>query len=320
VEAQSTSSMMTAILTGPTASGKTALALRLAEKHGSMEIINADSLLVYRGMNIGTAKPTAAELARIPHHLIDICDPSETFSAGDFVRRTKKAIVDIESRGKRALIVGGTGFYLKALLKGLWDTQPADLQLRAELEKHPIPELFAELTSKDPETALRIGPQDHYRIIRALEIITLSGKTPSEIQKKHEASATPSSYCLWIIDRDHSELSERIRIRTQQMLEEGFIDEVKALISRYPESRALQSVGYRQACDYLNGVHPAGRKIPSGIAGLRSEIELATRQLVKKQRTWFKSQKEAQWFHLPGEAALEAQFDQIYTQSSGSPS
>jgi tRNA dimethylallyltransferase len=289
-----------AILTGPTATGKSAWALELAQKHGAVEIINADSLLVYRGLNIGTAKPTAQELHSVPHHLVDIREPHEAFTAGDFHREAIRAIDHIHSRGKRALIVGGTGFYLKTLLYGLWPAPKSDPTLRAELEKQSNAELYQRLEARDAESALRIGRNDRYRLVRALEMIELSGMSPSEMQAQAPKDPDPR-FELWVLDRSNDELYARIETRTQAMLEQGLIDEVKAMRERYMGQelpRALTSVGYRETIAYLEGILPEGRKIAPGLPGLKSEISLATRQLVKSQRTWFRGEKSSHWFML----------------------
>jgi tRNA dimethylallyltransferase len=283
----------TIVLTGPTASGKTALALEMAELarergQAPIEVINADSMQVYRGMDIGTAKPTREELARVPHHLIDVRDPSQPYTAGDFVRETRAAIAAIEGRGHRALVVGGTGFYLRALFWGIWDGPAAHPAIRARLGAEPLQELHARLLARDPESAHRIGPADRYRLTRALELIELGGKTPTEIESEHAGAPDPSLR-LWIVDREPAELERRMRARVRQMLDQGLIDETKRIRAEYAGSRALSAVGYKEVCAYLEGEPPAGRKIAPGIEGLASEIELATRQLIKKQRTWFKN-------------------------------
>jgi tRNA dimethylallyltransferase len=295
-----TKSLRIAILTGPTATGKTGLALELAEKHGSVEIINADSLLVYRGMDIGTAKPSQEELNRVPHHLIDIREPHEPFTAGDFHRGAMKAIDRIHARGKRALIVGGTGFYLKTLLYGLWPAPKSDPALRAKLENELNDELYQRLEKRDPQAALRIGKNDRYRLIRALEMIELSGKSPSEMQAQAPKVPDPR-FELWVLDRPMEELSKRIEKRTEAMLRQGLIEEVKTLCARYEGQempRALSSVGYQETRDFLAGNLPEGRRIAPGIPGLQSEISLSTRQLVKSQRTWFRGEKASKWFTL----------------------
>ena len=300
------------ILTGTTASGKTGLGIEFALSHGNMEIINADSLLVYRGMSIGTAKPTLPERRNVPHHLIDICEPSESFNAGDFVKRTHEAIQDIQKRGRKPLILGGTGFYLKALILGLWDAPKTDPEVRRALEARSIEENFSRLSQKDPDTALRIGKNDHYRIIRALEIIEISGKTPTFLEAAQKTQA-PHHYEVWILDRPEEELRKRIHTRSVQMIEAGLIDEVQSIRTKCPGSRALGSVGYRQVCSYLDGTEPEGRKIKPGIEGLLGEIELATRQLVKKQRTWFRGQIDATWYEMEKDfPLLQARFKEIY--------
>lgn len=285
------------ILSGPTASGKTQIAIEFAASHPQIEIINADSLQVYRGMDIGTAKPSPEEQAKIRHHLIDILDPNETFTAGEFYRQATAAIEDIHRRGKRALIAGGTGFYLKALLYGLWEAPPANPEIRAELDLREDSSLFQELSEKDPEAARKTGPHDRYRLIRALEIIRLSGRTPTELQASVPKDPDPR-YALWVVDRPNADLHSRIALRTAKMLEEGLIEETQRIRSFFPGSRALSSVGYAQVIQHLEGMTPSGRKIRPGLEGLREEIELATRQLVKSQRTWFRGQKTAGLFDL----------------------
>ena len=285
------------ILSGPTAAGKTAIALELARAHGDIEIINADSLLIFNGMDIGTAKPTPEELKEVPHHLINIIDPSQTFTAGDYVRLVNQAMKAIHTRGKRALLVGGSGFYLKALIYGLWEGAPADPAIRAELEKIASPDLYDELFKVDQESALRIGVNDRYRLVRAIELIRLTGKTPTALQA--EQNHTPrADLKLFVIDRSNEELFPRISERARAMLDAGFIEEVEGIRSRFGESRALTAVGYTQVCGYLDGVSPSGRVLREGLLGLQDEIELATRQLVKRQRTWFKSEKSAKAFEL----------------------
>jgi tRNA dimethylallyltransferase len=303
----------TAIVTGPTATGKSGLALELARRAGgAVELINADSMLVYRGMDIGTAKPKAAELREIPHHLIDIRDPSESFTAGDFVREVHGALADIESRGKRALIIGGTGFYLKALIYGLWDAPKAKPELREQLSALPALDLFHELEAQDPDSAYRIGPADHYRLVRAVEILRMTGKSPSELEAERPSHPDPR-FALWIVDRETDELSARIQERTRQMLEAGFVDEVSRLRREAPTARALLAVGYAQVCDYLDGKAPEGRKIRPGLEGLEVEIALATRQLVKRQRTWFRGQHDGTWFTLDRDRdSLLKAFDALY--------
>ncbi len=295
--------LRTAVLTGPTAAGKTALAFELAHRIPGLEIVNADSLLVYRGMNIGTAKPSPQELAQLPHHLIDIRNPDEPFTAGDFVRETRTAIDAIHARGGRALIVGGTGFYLKALFFGLWSGSPADPEVRARLEALPQAELYSRLERVDQESALRITISDRYRLVRALELLELTGKTPTQLQEELGRHPDPALE-LWVVDRSPDDLEKRISARCEAMLQAGMIDEVRDIRMRFPGARALGAVGYKEVCAYLDGISPPGRKLAPGIEGLRSEIELSTRQLVKRQRTWFKSLKTqlgdaCQWIHLP---------------------
>jgi len=305
------------ILTGPTASGKSGLALELALKNPQLEIINADSMLVYRGMDIGTAKPSPEELRQVPHHLVDICDPDEAFTAGDFHRAAEKAIQDIQDRGKRPLIVGGTGFYLKSLLYGLWDAPAKDPQIREALERLTNPALFEKLSQADPQSATRIGLQDRYRLIRALEILQLTGKSPTELQSEKAPTADPR-FSLWIVDRSTEDLHLRIAERTNQMISQGLlVEEFQRIQKMFPKSRALGSVGYAQVGRYLSGEKPAGRKVKPGLEGLSEEIQLATRQLVKAQRTWFRGQNKGTLacheFILEGDRErLEAIFKSTY--------
>lgn len=285
------------ILTGPTATGKTALALEAARLFPKLELINADSLLFYRGLDIGTAKPTLKEREQTPHHLIDVCDPSTSFTAGDFFRSANDVIADIHARKKRALIVGGSGFYLKALLYGLWDAPRATAEQRARVEAQDTETLYQRLYKVDSESALRISRNDRYRLVRAIELLELTGKTPTQLEAESPQTPDPR-FELWVIDRANEELHQRISARTRLMIQSGLLDETRQLLSRYPESRTLSAVGYAQARAYLDGTTPPGRKPASGLAGLETEVELATRQLVKRQRTWFRGETSSQWFTL----------------------
>lgn len=278
-----------AILTGTTASGKTSVALEFCRIHQNVEIINADSLLIYREMDIGTAKPTRSELSEIPHHLIDLKNPDENYTAGDFVRNVDLAIQDIHARGKRALIVGGSGFYLKALLFGMWDSEKSDPKLREALEEIETKPLFEELLKIDSDFAWKIGPNDRYRILRAVETFSMTGKKPSDLEIESKREPIPG-FSLLILDRDSNELDQRIRLRVEEMIDRGLIKEVESLLLKYPNARSLDSVGYAETVAYLQNKKPEGRKILPGIPGLVDEITLSTRQLVKRQRTWFNGQ------------------------------
>lgn len=315
------------ILTGPTASGKTAFALEMAERLRAMgeppiEIINADSILVYRGFDIGSAKPGKAELARVTHHLIDCNTPEQPFTAGDFAREARAAIAAIEARGARPLIVGGTGFYLKALVHGMWGDQSlqkgikTDASLREKLEQLANTELYSELRAKDARAALKIGPNDRYRLVRAIEIIRQTGRTPSDLDRETSRDPDPR-FDLWWIDREPEELEKRIRKRTSELLARGFVDEVRGLLKNHPKCRALKSVGYAQVVAFLNETPPEGRVPRPGLAGLEDEIVLATRQMVRRQRNWFRGQTKARRFVLDADRAkLESEFLKIYATAT----
>jgi len=273
---------------GPTASGKTAAALEIA-RHYPAEIISVDSALVYRDMNIGTAKPNAEELAAVPHHLIDIIDPAESYSVAQFRKDTQRLVSEIQARGKLPLLVGGTMMYFKALMDGLDDLPGADPAIRTELDAEAarigVPGLHARLATLDPETAARLKPQDSQRIQRALEIIAITGQPMSALLAKQERAAPPfDMHAISLEPSDRSVLHQRIALRFDTMLQQGFIDEVKALKQR-PDLHAnlpsIRCVGYRQAWDYLDGL--------TTLAEMRELGIIATRQLAKRQVTWLRS-------------------------------
>ena len=278
------------LLLGPTASGKSALALQLAE-HVPLEIVSIDSAQVYRGMDIGTAKPTSAERARVPHHLLDLRDPSQPYSAAEFVRDATQAIGAIRARGRLPLVVGGTMLYAKALREGLSALPSADPQVRARIEAraraHGWPALHAELARLDPATAARLPPADSQRIQRALEVIELTGLPLSQLQSAPERPPL-ALRTIALLPADRAELHRRIEARFDAMLAAGFLDEVRALRARGdldPDLPALRSVGYRQAWAHLAGQTPFDEFRAAGIA--------ATRQLAKRQITWLRSMDDA---------------------------
>ena len=280
-------------LAGPTASGKTAAALAIAEALAPtrpVEIVSVDSALVYRGMDIGTAKPSAAERACVVHHLIDILDPAEAYSAARFVRDAKHLIDAIAARGRTALLVGGTMLYFKALFDGIDEMPAADPAIRAELEQRASnegwPALHAELTLVDPVAAARIAPRDAQRIQRALEVHRVTGAPISQRQTRVRGAAHAPLIALE--PRDRAWLHERIARRFAAMLEAGFVDEVRALRARgdlHPDLPSMRSVGYRQAWAALDDGN-VERLIETGTA--------ATRQLAKRQLTWLRSMPQRQ--------------------------
>ena len=291
-------SLKTILLTGPTASGKTSFAIDAALELRNLEIINADSVCFYQEFNIGSAKPTREEMEKVPHHLINVANPNENYHAGQFLRDCTAKLNEIHARGNRAIIVGGSGFYLKALRLGLWEAPATDENFRAAAEKFETSVLFEKLSTLDSAHAQKIGANDRYRIIRALEIIEVGGgKTPTELEAamSHEPD---SRFDLWVIDREKQELENRIRERVNKMLHLGWIEETKKLLELYPNSKTLNAVGYRQVIDHLEGKLPEGRIKKPGLDGLIDEISLAHRQLAKTQRTWFKNLKPNESFTL----------------------
>jgi tRNA dimethylallyltransferase len=280
---------------GPTASGKTAAALAIA-RHIPAEIISVDSALVYRGMDIGTAKPSAFELASVAHHLIDIIDPTEAYSVAQFRAATLDLVADIASRGKLALLVGGTMMYFKGLIDGLDELPGADPALRAELEAQAAsigwPAMHARLGRLDPETAARLAPNDTQRIQRALEVIALSGKPMSALLALREKTVLPFKLLSFALEpSDRSVLHARIAARFELMLgtrdDAGLIAEVAALRARgdlHPALPSMRCVGYRQAWAYLDGSIDRATLRDTGI--------IATRQLAKRQLTWLRAMPE----------------------------
>ena len=281
-------------IAGPTASGKTAAAMAIAREH-AVEIISVDSALVYRSMDIGTAKPTAAELALVPHHLINIRDPLSAYSAAEFVLDAELLITDISARGKLPLLVGGTMLYFKALFDGLDAMPKADPQVRAVLALEALekgwPALHAELAEVDAITANRLAPNDSQRISRALEVFRISGQPLSsfhqQIATKNIAGYARNTGARALISLEPSErswLHSRIAERFDAMLAAGFVDEVKALRARgdlHPDLPSMRCVGYRQAWKALDEKTP--------MAELRDKGIFATRQLAKRQITWLRS-------------------------------
>ena len=284
-------------LAGPTASGKTAAALAISQQH-AVEIISVDSALVYRSMNIGTAKPTVAELACVPHHLIDIRDPLNAYSAAEFVQDANALMAEITARGRLPLLVGGTMLYFKALMDGLDDMPKADAALRFEIGLEAAtkgwPAMHAELALVDPVTAQRLKPNDSQRISRALEIYRLTGFPIAHFHQKNAAKNIAAcaekkadSALISLEPHDRSWLHRRIAQRFDAMLTEGFVDEVKALRSRgdlHLDLPSMRCVGYRQAWEALDGASP--------MAELRDKGIFATRQLAKRQITWLRSMPE----------------------------
>jgi tRNA dimethylallyltransferase len=290
------------LLLGPTACGKSALALALARQF-PLEIVSIDSTQVYRGLNIGSAKPSAADRDRVPHHLLDLRDPTQPYSAAQFVRDATAAIDQIRARGKFPLLVGGTMMYARALREGLSQLPGADPQIRARIEReaaeHGWPALHARLQVIDPEMAQRLAPADRQRIGRALEVFERSGRRPSELLR-----APTRSICrlltITLMPADRAELHRRIERRFDAMLQQGFIAEVRALRARadlHMQLPSLRSVGYRQAWEHLEKGTSAQEFRDAAIA--------ATRQMAKRQITWLRSMADAVRIDPFADGALE---------------
>jgi len=283
------------LLMGPTASGKTALSLSIAQKF-PVEIISVDSALIYRGMDIGTSKPGKSILSDVPHHLIDICDPAESYSVAQFRDDALDAMRDITERGKIPLLVGGTMLYYRGLTQGLSELPAADMKIRADLEKsvveHGLQVLHERLKAVDPVAAQKIHPNDPQRIQRALEVFEISGKPISVWWEEQKQNQLPFEIIKIAVSTSvRSLLHKRIENRFVEMLEQGVVEEVKALRSRGDldlNKPSMRAVGYRQIWQYLNDEFP--------FEDMKQKSIAATRQLAKRQLTWLRSEQELHWF------------------------
>jgi len=279
----------TIIILGPTAVGKSKLAVELAKKIGA-EIISADSMQVYRGMDIGTAKPTAEEKQGVPHHLIDIRDPDEDWTVSDFIEETNRLI----AQPPRKIIAGGTGLYLWSLLEGFsFPIAEADLALREKLKEQSLDELYQKLKEVDPAAAENIHANDKKRIVRALEVFELTGKPISKLQRKSPFPIPHSSFLLIGLNLPREKLNKRIEDRVDQMVKAGLSEEVKGLLAKgySKDLKSFQALGYKEACEYLAGKWDKEKMI--------EELKKRTRNFAKRQMTWFKRFKDAKWFEPP---------------------
>jgi tRNA dimethylallyltransferase len=298
------------VLTGPTGSGKTDWALRLAEDL-PVEIVSVDSALVYRGLDIGTAKPPRELRDRVPHHLIDICDPTESYSAGRFVEDAVRLVSEIESRGRTALLVGGTMLYLRALWRGIAPMPRASPELRKSIDERALregwPVLHAELARLDPTAAARIHPNDPQRIQRALEVSLTAGRPISELQRETRSPLGDTALQNWaLVSANRVTLHEKIERRFHEMMKLGFLDEVAALRARgdlTPDLPAIRAVGYRQLWAYFDGDFSLDEAVRRGI--------FATRQLAKRQLTWLRSEVEVTWINPHEEGSFERWSDSV---------
>jgi tRNA dimethylallyltransferase len=290
-------------LTGPTASGKTAVGVALARWLGA-EVVALDSMTLYRGMDVGTAKPTLADRGGIPHHLIDVLDPWESASVAEYRSWAREKVATIEARGNRVLFVGGTALYLKALLRGLFEGPGSDPELRqvleAEADRLGDPALHARLAALDPATAARLHPRDRRRVIRALEVIAATGQPLSRLQTEHDRPA-PAEVTAFALERPRGELHDRINRRVVRMFADGLVEEVRALQSgpRPLSSVAAQGVGYREVIDRLEGRLTSDEE-------LVARMQARTRQFAKRQATWFRGLVEVRPWPVPRDEPPDA--------------
>lgn len=284
-------------IAGPTAAGKSEIAVLLAERIGG-EIISVDSMQVYRGLNVGTAKPSASERARVPHHLVDVAELTEPFDAAQFVRLAKVAAVEIEARHRVPIFCGGTGLYFKAFLNGLGDSPPADAQLRAELEAAPMADLLRELAERDPATYEKIDKKNPRRVVRAVEVIRLTGRKFSEQRAEWKSTVHSPQSTVIGLSREAPDLRTRIGARVDSMFARGLEEETRRLLEQglAHNKTVMQALGYRQVVEHLRGE----RSLPETI----ELVKIKTRQYAKRQMTWFKRQMDLEWI-VSGEDSAE---------------
>ncbi len=282
-------------IAGPTASGKTKIAIDIATDN-NMEIISADSMQIYKYMDIGTAKPSSEERKKIKHHMIDIIEPNANYTVSDFCDDSTEAVARIEQNRKTPLVCGGTGFYLNALINGTFNTPPSDPAIRQKLEpraedKTELYKMHEELQKIDPTTAARIHPNDKYRIVRALEVYYITGNTMSYYRETHNSVKKEKSSLMIVLNPDKEELIRNIKERTAQMLREGLVDEVKGLLSMgySPDLKPFKSIGYLETVRFIQGA--------INMEELNEDIIKQTAALAKRQLTWFKKQKNTIWLH-----------------------
>ena len=283
------------VISGPTASGKTRLAIALAQRIGA-EIVNADSQQVYRVFDIGTAKPSTEELRTVPHHLVSVVDPLESFSAARFQQLADEVIAEIAARGRRIIVVGGTGLYVRVLLHGVVPAPPAEADLRRALEEEARrigrEALHRRLAEIDPETAAQVKTSDLVRIVRALEIHALTGTTASRFRREHRFAEDRYPYRLFVLDPPRDELYRAIDERTRRMFGEGLLEEVRSLVARgYREAAPMRSVDYAQALACLEG--------SLSLEEAMADAARATRRYAKRQLTWFRREPGAQFLRPP---------------------
>jgi tRNA dimethylallyltransferase len=298
-------------IAGPTAAGKSEIALTLAERIGG-EIISVDSMQVYRGLDIGTAKPSATERERIPHHLIDVASVTEAFDAAKYVALARAAESDIRARGRVPIFCGGTGLYFKSYLEGLGEAPPANPELRAELDALPLETLLAELRTHDPKTFAVIDQKNPRRVVRAIEVIRLTGRPFSE-QRSNWSNASGIAHHagrFFGIARPAEGLRQRISVRVDEMFRRGLVKETERLLEHgfAQNPTAMQAIGYRQVVEHLRGE----RSLEETIDLVKSR----TRQFAKRQHTWFRKYAPETWIEVTSELKIEVVLDQIMTTTT----
>ncbi|HEY3856282.1 MAG TPA: tRNA (adenosine(37)-N6)-dimethylallyltransferase MiaA [Verrucomicrobiae bacterium] len=287
-------------LAGPTAAGKSAIAMEAALRLGG-EIISVDSMQVYCGMDIGTAKPSAEERAQVRHHLIDVAELDQGFDAAQFIKLASEATKDIQARGRIPIFCGGTGFYFKAYLEGLGEAPPSDPRIRAQLVATPLESLLTELQQSDPVAYASIDKENPRRVIRALEVVRLTGRPFFEQRSQWRTAHNEADGRLIGVTRPAGELVERIHKRVDDMFRNGLVEETKSLMERGLERNptALQALGYRQVVEHLRGQR--------GLAETIELVKIRTRQFAKRQLTWFRRQMRLEWITLNGEGGANVE-------------
>jgi tRNA dimethylallyltransferase len=287
------------VILGPTASGKSALAMALAQQIGTgrAEILSVDSMQIYRGMDIGTAKPTPDEQRRVRHHLIDVAEPNQTFAVARFVELADAVIADAAARGVTLVATGGTPLYYKALFEGLFEGPGADPELRSRLNAQPLAALHEQLSRVDPAAASRIHANDRKRLVRALEVFELTGRPISSFQTAWTSGATRHPAIWFGLDWNREALNRRINARVKQMIQQGWLDETRHLIDRHGvlSKTAAEATGYRELIDHIEGRITLDEAV--------EQIKIATRQLARRQIKWFRRFKDVRW--LAGDQPLE---------------